>query len=381
MSRWAQDEIDYMFEALKLAERPGWKTHPNPQVGAVLVKNGKIVGRGYHKRAGSLHAEIIALKDAGTRSRGATLFVTLEPCCHQGRTPPCTKALLQSGIVRVVVAMRDPDPRVDGRGLQILRKNGLKVDSGLLGGQARKLNEAYFARIVKGRPWVILKAAVSLDGKIASESGDSRWISSKESRAHAHDLRERVDAILVGIGTVLGDNPRLTARPKGRKGHDPLRVILDSKLRIPLNAKALNRSSPASIIIATTRAASKQRIRALENKKVKVWVLPSKKSQVSLNHLLSRLAREEVTTLLVEGGGEVSGSFLREGLIDQVAFYIAPLLIGGENAPGILRGKGAARLSGAWGLRKTSVRKIGPDFLIEGCVKPRKNTGTLAKRS
>ena len=380
MGRWTQDDIAYMNVALDMAARPGWRTHPNPMVGAVLVRDGRIIGRGYHKRAGGPHAEIMALQEAGTKVGGASLYVTLEPCCHHGRTPPCTDALIQAGISRVVAAMRDPNPKVGGLGFQSLRRNGIRAESGLLGAQARRLNEAFCTRVRKGRPWVILKSAISLDGKIAAESGDSRWISSKESRAHAHDLRDRVDAILTGIGTVLGDDPQLTARPRGRNGRDPLRVIVDSRLRIPLNAKALHRSSSASIIVAATKVAPERRIRTLRNQGAEVWVLPTRNARVSLRSLLARLAKQEVTTLLVEGGGEVAGAFLRQGLVDRVAFYIAPLLIGGDNAPGPLRGEGATTLSGAWDLRETDVRRMGPDLLVEGYIKPRKKATSVSRQ-
>jgi diaminohydroxyphosphoribosylaminopyrimidine deaminase/5-amino-6-(5-phosphoribosylamino)uracil reductase len=268
--------------------------------------------------------------------------------------------------------MRDPNPVVAGRGLEILRKANIRVDVGLFRKQARQLNEAFCRRVVDNRPWVILKSAVSLDGKIATASGDSRWISSPESRAHAHTLRDQVDAILVGIGTVMVDNPRLTTRLKSGKGRDPTRVILDSKLQIPLKAKALNQRTETDIIIATTARADGRRAQELRGQGVEVWVLPSEKGRVSLRRLLSQIAERGITTLLVEGGGEVAGSFLRQGLVDRVCYYLAPLLVGGDNAPGPLKGKGAAKLSGAWEIRGVSVTPLGPDLLVEGYVRSRK---------
>ncbi len=372
MNQWSDADRAYMKEALELAARPGWRTHPNPMVGAVVVKRKRVIGRGYHRRAGGPHAEVLALREAGEGARGATLYVTLEPCCHHGRTPPCTDAVLSAGVSRVVAAMRDPNPEVAGGGIRTLRKGKVRVQVGLLGDKARRLNEAFCRRVRDGRPWVILKSAVSLDGKIATVTGDSRWITSAESRAHAHQLRDRVDAIVVGIGTVLADDPRLTARPKGGKGRDPMRVILDGRLRIPLNAKALNRRSAASIIMAATRQADARRVRALRKRGAEVWILPSRDGRVSLKRVLSELAKREITTLLVEGGGRVAGSFVREGYVDRVAFYVAPLLVGGEDAPGPLRGKGAATLAGAWGLREVTVTPLGPDLLIEGYVQSKK---------
>jgi diaminohydroxyphosphoribosylaminopyrimidine deaminase/5-amino-6-(5-phosphoribosylamino)uracil reductase len=268
--------------------------------------------------------------------------------------------------------MRDPNPVVAGRGLAILRKANIRVDVGLFGKQARRLNEAFCRRVEDGRPWVILKSAVSLDGKIATASGDSRWISSPESRAHAHTIRDQVDAILVGIGTVLIDDPRLTARLKSGKGRNPARVVLDSRLQIPLKAKALNRRTGTDIIICTTVRADGRRAHKLRGQGVEVWTLPSEKGRVSLRRLLSQMAKRGITTLLVEGGGEVAGSFLRQGLVDRVCYYVAPLLVGGDNAPGPLKGKGAAKLSKAWEIKEVSVTPLGPDLLVEGYVGSRK---------
>ncbi|MFQ5911611.1 MAG: bifunctional diaminohydroxyphosphoribosylaminopyrimidine deaminase/5-amino-6-(5-phosphoribosylamino)uracil reductase RibD [Nitrospinota bacterium] len=378
MSRWSEADRDFMEEALRLAARAGWRTHPNPMVGAIVVRANRVVGRGYHRRPGGPHAEVLALHEAGEKARGAILFVTLEPCCHFGKTPPCTDAVLSAGVSRVVVAMKDPNPLVAGRGIGILRRKKVQVDVGLLGDRARGLNEAFCRRVRDARPWVILKSAISLDGKIATAGGDSRWITSRQSRAHAHRLRSRVDAIVVGIGTVLADDPRLTARPKGGggKNRDPLRVILDGRVRIPLKAKALNRQSAAGIIVAATEKADARRVRALRARGVDVWVLPSRRGGVSVKRLLAELARREVTTLLVEGGGQVAGSFLREGCVDRVAFYVAPLLVGGEDAPGALRGKGAAKLGDAWSLSDVKVTPLGPDLLVEGYVGSRKQART-----
>lgn len=356
----------FMQEALKLAAKAEGYTSPNPLVGAVVVKDNRIVGRGYHKKAGTPHAEVHALNNAGELARGGTIYVTLEPCCHYGRTPPCTEAIKAAGIKRVVVAMTDPNPLVAGKGLKILKEAGIEVTTGVLADEAARLNEVFIKYITTGRPFVVLKAAVSLDGKIATVTGESKWITGPESREYTHRLRHRYDAILVGINTVLTDNPSLTARLPGDGGIDPVRVILDSKCRTPLNAKIINQSSKAKTIIACTKDAPEDRIKALKEAGTEVIVLPHKEGKVDILELLKELGRRQVTSILVEGGAQVHGSFLTAGAVDKVYWFIAPLLIGGGKAPGAVAGEGIKKLSEAVRLSELKVHRLGPDICIEG---------------
>lgn len=337
-------------------------------VGAVLVKGGKVAGEGYHIRAGEDHAEIVALKQAGREARGSTLYINLEPCSHSGRTPPCAPALIEAGIKRVVAGMEDPNPAVKGRGLGLLRQAGLDVEVGILEKTCRALNEDFSKHIRTGEPFVILKAASTLDGKIATRQGESKWITGEASRRFVHRLRNRVDGIVVGIETILKDDPLLTARVRG--GRDPYRIILDSRLRIPEKAKVLA-SNPGKTIIATTARAPRKRQADLERQGARVLVLDSKEKRVGLRSLLARLGEMEMISLLVEGGSEVNGSFLTEGLIDKMFLFLAPKIIGGHGAPGIFGGAGAATLEGAFFLDSLKVRKIGEDLLIEGYPKKR----------
>ncbi len=357
-----------MRQALRLAAQAKGRTHPNPMVGALVVKGGRIVGQGYHRKAGGPHAELLALRAARSRAKGAALYVSLEPCCHVGRTPSCTDAILSAGVREVVVGMRDPNPLVFGRGIRALRRAGLKVRTGLLEEECRRLNEDFCHHIQTGRPLVILKSALSLDGKTATVSGESRWISSPASRAHTHRLRERVDAILVGIGTVLADNPSLTARPSGGKGRDPLRIILDSRLKIPLTAKALNVRSQADTILATTRRSNPKRRADVAAKGAEVLVLREVREGVSLPHLLSVLGRRGIVSLLIEGGGRVSAGALRAGVVNKVIYYLAPMLIGGQQAPGAIGGEGVQRLDDAFRLRDVRTSRLGPDLLVEAYI-------------
>ena len=357
-----------MREALRLAARARGRTHPNPMVGALVVRGGRIVGQGYHRKAGGPHAEVLALQAAGSLAHGGTLYVSLEPCCHFGRTPPCTEAILSAGIREAVIGMRDPNPLVSGGGIRALRRAGVRVRTGLLEEECRRLNEDFCHYIRTGRPFVILKSALSLDGKIATSSGESRWISSPQSRSHTHRLRERADAILVGIGTILADDPSLTARPPGGRARDPLRVILDSRLKIPLTAKILNVHSKADTILATTRHSSPRRRAEVAAKGVEVLVLREVQEGVSLKDLLRVLGRRGIVSLLIEGGAKVSGEALRAGVVNKVIYYLAPILIGGERAPGAIGGEGVHRLADAYRLRDVRTSRLGPDLLVEGYV-------------
>jgi diaminohydroxyphosphoribosylaminopyrimidine deaminase/5-amino-6-(5-phosphoribosylamino)uracil reductase len=357
------DDERWMRRALRLAEKGRGRTSPNPMVGSVLVKNGNAVGEGYHVKAGGDHAEILALREAGNEARGATLYLNLEPCTHYGKTPPCAPAVIQAGISRIVIGMEDPNPLVRGKGVESLRKAGIEVEVGVKEKECRRLNEAFCKYILKKEPFIILKVAATLDGKIATRGGDSKWISGEASRRFVHRLRNRVDGVLVGIGTVLKDDPALTARIRG--GKDPYRIILDSRLRIPEEAKVIG-ISPSKTIIATTEAAPKDKIENLEKKSIRVLVLDSKEGRVDLKSCLSQLGAMEMMSLLVEGGSQINGTFLDEGLIDKLLFFVSPKLIGDPQALGIFGGKGVSSLKEVIILRELRTRRIGEDILFEG---------------
>lgn len=351
---------DFMERALRLAERGRGRTSPNPMVGAVLVKDGQIVGEGFHPQAGEPHAEVFALRQAGDRASGATLYVNLEPCCHHGRTPPCTQALIAAGVAEVHMSMLDPNPRVAGRGQAELEAAGIRTVLGEREAQARVLNEVFVHWIATGRPFVIAKFAMSLDGKIATRTGDARWITGPAARRYVHRLRDQVDGILVGVETVIADDPQLTTRLEKMDVRHPLRVILDSKGRIPPTARVLDPALPGQTLVATTEATS------LMDSGVEVLTLPADDGRVNLEALLTTLGQREITSLLVEGGGTVLGSFFTHGLVDRVLAFVAPLIIGGREAPTSVGGAGAARIAEAWRLERVQVQRLGPDVLISG---------------
>ena len=355
--------------ALELAKKAEGFTSPNPMVGAVVVKDGEIAGTGYHARAGSPHAEIIALRGAGEKAQGATLYVNLEPCCHHGRTGPCTEAIIAAGVRKVVVAMVDPNPLVAGKGIARLRQAGIAVAAGVLAAEAARLNEVFSKYITTGMPFVVLKAAMSLDGKIATRRGESRWITAEQARLCGHRLRHRYDAILVGVNTVLLDNPSLTVRLPEGGSRDPVRVVVDSCARTPPGAKIINQPSAAPTLIAATPEAPAERVAALKGAGAEVLVLPpDEKGRVDLPLLMKELAGREITSVLIEGGAEVHASALDAGIVDKVAWFIAPLLVGGKEAPGPVGGQGAGRLDEAVPLRNVFVQRIGEDIYVEGYV-------------
>jgi len=355
----------WMRRALRLAARGrGW-TGPNPMVGAVVVKRGRLVGEGYHHEVGGPHAEVWALEQAGKSARGATVYVNLEPCCHHGRTPPCTETLIRAGVARVVAAVSDPDPRVNGRGLREFRRAGVAVSVGVLEREARRLNEGYFKRLTTGLPLVALKAAMSLDGKIATAAGESKWITGEKARAFGHRLRAQHDAVMVGVHTVLADDPELTVRLA--RGRSPLRVVVDSRGRTPAAARLL-KSGDRPPVIAVTRRAALARRRALEAAGAEVWVAPARDQRVDLAWLAKRLAQGGVNSLLIEGGGTLAASALAAGLVDRVYFFLAPLIVGGAKALTPVEGEGARRLGQAWRIRGMRTRKVGEDLLITGEV-------------
>lgn len=360
------DDREYMKKALALARRGRGRTSPNPMVGAVIVKDGSIIGRGYHVKAGEQHAEIAAIEGAHGDLDGATLYVTLEPCCHHGRTPPCTERITQSGFARVVVAMRDPNPLVSGNGLERLQQAGIAVAEGVLEDRARKLNEAYIKYITTGRPFVILKCAMTLDGKIATRTGHSKWITGEKARRRVHRLRDQVDAILIGVDTVINDDPRLTTRLPGKPGKDPIRVILDSTARTPLGCAVLTESSSAPTLIATLGSADPSRKAGLAKAGAVILEVDEKDARVGLGALMDELGRREITSVMVEGGAAVFTSALQAGIVDKALFFVAPKIVGGEGAKSPVGGRGVERIDDALKLRDLRVRKFGEDILIEG---------------
>lgn len=358
----------YMRMALKLAGKARGRTSPNPMVGAVLVKNGSIIGRGYHRKAGTPHAEAIALSKAGTAAEGATLYVTLEPCSHTDkRTPPCTIAIVQGRVSRVVAAMHDPNPKVSGNGANALRAEGIEVVTGVLEKEARRLNEAYIKHVTTGTPLVTLKIAQTLDGKIATAKGESKWITGEEARKEAHRLRDRNDAVLVGINTVLKDDPSLTTRIPG--GRDAVRVIVDGRLRIPLNARVLTQKSSTGTIIATSAGASKSRIAALQKAGAEVLTVKGSSGRVNLKDLLRMLGKRGIMSVMIEGGAEISASALNSRLVDKVVLFIAPRLMTGQDSISCIGGESPKMLKKGFGLRDVAAKFIGQDLMVEGYIK------------
>lgn len=351
----------WMRRAFSLARNARGQTSPNPTVGAVLVKDGRLVGEGFHQKAGAPHAEIEALQKAGKEARDSILYINLEPCVHHGKTPPCTEALIQAKIKKVVTAALDPNPKVNGKGVQALQAGGIEVEVGFLEQEARKLNEAFFKWIVHGLPFVILKFAVTLDGKIAASSGDSHWITGEESRARAREMRSWSDAIVVGVNTILKDNPRLEARISNKK--NPARVILDSSLRVPLEAQVIQTAEEIPTWIAAVHKDEKKQ-KALETAGVQVFYFSEKEGKVDLLELCRFLGRREITGLFVEGGARVHGSFLKAGLADKIAAFIAPTIMGEGIGP--IQGWGVDSLSAALRLHDIEFTEIKDDILIEG---------------
>jgi diaminohydroxyphosphoribosylaminopyrimidine deaminase/5-amino-6-(5-phosphoribosylamino)uracil reductase len=342
-------------------------------VGAVIVKNGRIVGEGYHRRKGEPHAEALALDNAGERARGGDLYVNLEPCCHHGHTPPCTDAILEAGIRRVWVATMDPNPLVHGKGIRFLRRNGIEVDLGLLEEEAVRLNEFYLTWVRTGRPFVIVKLASTLDGKIATAAGESRWISSPGSRRYTHRLRHEVDSIMVGVGTVVADDPELTVRMGIRRPRHPVRVVLDTNLRTPADAKVLDASSGVRTILACGRNVDPGRVEELRSGRTDVWSFATdSKGRVRILPVLRRLGREGLTSMLVEGGREVAASLLRAGVVDKLVMAISPKLLGsdGWDAVGDL---GIRKLARALTLGDVRSRQIDGDIIVTGYLHPKKD--------
>jgi len=364
MKNFSVDEM-FMHEALRIARNAEGRTSPNPLVGAVVVREGKIIAEGWHRQAGTPHAEVHALNMAGELAKDSTLYVTLEPCSHFGRTPPCANRIVESGIKKVVVAMKDPNPKVAGRGIEILKSAGIEVEVGILEDDAKILNESFLKWITKKMPFVTLKFACTLDGKIATVAGQSQWISCEESRKFVHELRDRSDAILVGIGTVSADNPSLTARIDF--GKNPVRVVADSLAQTPLDSKLLH-DGLAETVIAVTKNAPQDKILQLKNLGAEI-IFAGDGDKVDLKNLLEQLAEREITSVFVEGGGTLNFSLLELGLVDKIFAFIAPKLFGGKNSLTAVEGEGFKKISDAVALKNISVEKIGDDVLITGYVR------------
>ncbi|MFQ5588239.1 MAG: bifunctional diaminohydroxyphosphoribosylaminopyrimidine deaminase/5-amino-6-(5-phosphoribosylamino)uracil reductase RibD [Nitrospiria bacterium] len=363
-----KDPAFYMRRALRLARRGRGKTSPNPMVGAVVVREDRIVGEGYHHAPGSPHAEVLALCAAGEQAKGATLYTTLEPCCHtKKRTPPCTDAIIESGVSRVVLAMEDPNPLVCGKGFERLRKAGIQVTSGLLCSEAEVLNAAFVKYMKTGKPFVTLKAAMTLDGRIATASGESKWISGEKSRREVDRLRAEADGVLVGIGTVLADDPMLCL--KKVKGKNPLRIVIDPELKMPPQAKLVTTAADTPTLLLTTAKAPSDRIEQMKSSGVRVDILPEAADMIPFETVLTHLGKMGMTHLLIEGGGGVNGAALRSGGVDRVIFYIAPRLLCGDDAVSVVSGGAIPNLSAALSLENVKLGRMGEDIRIEGKIR------------
>lgn len=356
----------FMWMALDLARQGRGKTSPNPMVGAVVVRDGEVVAAGYHQAAGGPHAEIIALRKAGPGARDASLYVNLEPCWHRGRTGPCTEAIIRSGVRKVIAAMEDPNPLVSGKGFQQLEAAGIEIRRGVLEEKARRLNEAFIKHITTGVPFVMIKAAMTMDGKIATRTGGSQWITGEKARQFVHRLRDQSDAVVAGIETVLSDNPRLTTRLDNAPGRDPLRVVVDSRARLPLDARVINPASRAGVLLAVTEQASRDKLAALREKGVELLPLPSRDGRVDLAALLRELGKRGLTSVLVEGGGTLNYSFLEAGQADKLFLFIAPLIFGGRKSPTPFGGEGIDTVEKAWTVEHLEFKQFERDMLIIG---------------
>lgn len=358
----------YMKRALKLAERGRGRTSPNPVVGAVIVKDGKIIGEGWHRKCGENHAEINAFEDAAGRGndvRGADLYVTLEPCSHYGRTPPCARAIIRRGIRRVFIGLLDPNPLVAGRGVKQMEAAGVSVKSKILEDECRRINEIFLKYITTKTPFVVMKTAMTLDGKIAAATGDSKWVTGEESRRAVQEMRNRLTGIMVGIGTVLADNPRLTCRLES--GRDPLRIIVDSHLRIPLDARVLK---DENVLVAALRTCDPQKRAILGDR---VLLTEEAGGRVDLVDLMKKLGQREIDSILLEGGGALNETALRLGLVDRIVSFIAPKIIGGKDAKTPVEGKGIEKMSEAIRLENIEIEKTGQDLMLQATPERRRD--------
>jgi len=359
-------DVKFMRLALREARKGLGRTSPNPAVGAVIARGHEVVARGYHRRVGLAHAEVEALKRLENASPHDTLYVTLEPCNHTGKTPPCTLAILEKGIKRVVVGMKDPNPSVRGGGSDFLKEHGVEVVTGVLEPECRRLNEDFLLFVALGRPFVISKSALTLDGWIATSSGHSQWITNPKSRQFVHRLRDRVDAVMVGIGTILADDPSLTTRLKRGRGRDPLRVIVDTRLRTPDHAKVVTEGTPERTLLVAGDDTDPGLMDRFRVRGIPILQCPVKDGRIDLSFLMNRLGEMSVMSLLLEGGGTLTGSMLREGLIDKFYIFKAPKLLGGGDGIPMAAGPGAKKMGQCLVLKQIRVRRFGDDILIRG---------------
>lgn len=359
------NDQNFMNIALDLAAKGAGYTSPNPMVGAVVVSEGTIVGKGWHESVGGPHAEVNAINDAGNLAKGAALYVTLEPCNHQGRTPPCTQKIISAGIKRVVMAMADPNPNVSGGGEKFLKQHGITVESGICRNRAQRLNESFIKYVLTKKPFVTLKCAATLDGRIATRTGDSKWVTGKASRKYVHGLRHSADAIMVGINTIKTDNPSLTTRLENKKGVDPKRIILDTNLSIAEDAKVLQVASESDTIIITGNSKSSKKNR-LEKMGARVIDADIKDSRIDLNALMIRLGQMEITSLLIEGGGQVAAASLKAEIVDKICFFYAPKILGGDDGVSMCSGTGPDLMSRSIPVKDITVRRFDDDVMIEG---------------
>jgi diaminohydroxyphosphoribosylaminopyrimidine deaminase/5-amino-6-(5-phosphoribosylamino)uracil reductase len=363
-----EDEL-YMRKALELAEKGRGRVEPNPMVGAIVVKDGVVLSEGWHENFGGPHAEVTAIERAGDRAEGATLYVTLEPCAHYGKTPPCVEKIISSGIRKVVFPIMDPNPLTSGKGRQGLQEAGIEVVEGVLKEEAKKLNAPFFKLMTTGMSYVIAKWAMSLDGKTATYTGDSRWVSSKESREYVHKIRSQVDAVVVGINTVLRDDPLLTSRIQGSiPPRRTKRIVLDSQARLPMGCKLLATLGEAEVVVATTASAPREKVEGLKKAGCEVLTLKGDEKGVDPAEFLKVLGQRQFTNILLEGGGSLTASFFERGLVDKVIVFIAPKIIGGAEAKSPVGGKGVASVKEALRLEEVKTMRVGEDVLIEGIV-------------
>jgi diaminohydroxyphosphoribosylaminopyrimidine deaminase/5-amino-6-(5-phosphoribosylamino)uracil reductase len=358
----------YMQRTFLLARKGVGRVNPNPLVGAVIVKNDTVIGEGYHRYFGGPHAEIEALEAAAEPVEGATVYVNLEPCAHHGKTPPCAERIIREKVARVVVAMRDPNPEVSGRGIRMLREAGIEVAEGVLEEDASDLNRVFVKYITTGLPYVVLKGAMTLDGKIASRVGDSRWVSGEKARSVVHELRNEYRAIMVGVNTIIADDPSLTARRSHSEGRNPVRIITDSGARIPMDAHVVNEVEEAATIVAHTAKASEEKLKVLREGGVKTIESSGKTGQVSLKKLMKILGEQGIDGVLLEGGGILNFSALEEEIVDEVFMFIAPKLVGGEHAKTPVEGKGVDLMSDAFKVEQLKSMMIGEDIMIRGKI-------------
>lgn len=357
-----------MRKAIALARKGEGYTSPNPLVGAVIVKNGTIIGEGYHEFYGGNHAEVNAFKNAREDVEGSTMYVTLEPCSHFGKTPPCANAIVQKKIKKVVIGLKDPNPLVSGKGIEMLESSGIEVVTNILENECKKLNEVFLKYISTKTPFVLLKYAMTLDGKIATYTGDSKWISNSLSRSYVHEIRHKFSAIMVGIGTVLKDNPNLNTRLEDTSCIDPIRIIVDTKCKIPLDANVINIKSNARTIVATTKLACKDKLKSLKDKGVEIIITPLKNDHVDLKYLLKTLGDAGIDSILLEGGGELNFSALQENIVDKVVTFISPKIIGGSLSKTPVGGNGIEFMKDAINLDNISLKRFGEDIMLEGYI-------------